>query len=714
MKRLSIALSAILLSAFAGNALADTAEIAFFRGVMTPLGFTPPTNIFAGAPGTLICHIVRDSSGKVNSGSVTFVVGYGFPGPVTFTALDIHKGAAGTNGESVINAPLGPAPVPSDPSGYGLLQTEAEIPSTDTAGVAALAGMLATPDQYYIDLHTTSFPDGAIRAQLNRATFIVPMTLMTSAKAVPAVNGGTATAPAQLIVLTGRDRAGAITSAQLIFDVNLNFGKKTTVTAVHIHRGAEGVAGPLTIDSGLGQGFFAPVTTNDSGVGNLRQFAEVDMTNPDAVATIQGLINNPRSYYMDIHTTESGANPAARDQINGTDFDKFFMTLVPPGQSGSTTPPYSPSAFLVHNLRDEDGTVLVSSVMWISNFRFPGKALFTGFDLYEGAEGETGRKLTGSGLSVAQPFPTETGFGNIFFFTTISDRDGLSGLNGIMKNPDHYYLALTTGSDSTVAARAQVVATNTALPSVTAVGNSANGGPAAPGAVISIYGTNLAKFTSDPYDARAGQAPGLTAWFGKNLPTSTDGTSVTIGGVKAPLIYVSPTQINAQVPFEVIGRGPRAVVVTNSNGAGAPATLGVGDYAPAIFATASGAAIVKAKDGSLVSASNPASAGDSLIVYATGLGPTAPAFTSGEILTSDVSWFGTIPVTAKIGSADAVVQTVTGVPAFAGLYAVTLTVPSGVPAGTAKLQLQMPVPPLSNLGFVPNYSTSAQVDLAIQ
>jgi len=82
MKRLSIALSAILLSAFAGNALADTAEIAFFRGVMTPLGFTPPTNIFAGAPGTLICHIVRDSSGKVNSGSVTFVVGYGFPGPV--------------------------------------------------------------------------------------------------------------------------------------------------------------------------------------------------------------------------------------------------------------------------------------------------------------------------------------------------------------------------------------------------------------------------------------------------------------------------------------------------------------------------------------------------------------------------------------------------------------------------------------------------------
>jgi uncharacterized protein (TIGR03437 family) len=449
-------------------------------------------------------------------------------------------------------------------------------------------------------------------------------------------------------------------------------------------------------------------------VGYLRQFTEVDMSNPDAVATIQGLINNPRSYYMDIHTTDSGANPAARDQINGSDFDKFFMTLVPPGQTGSTTPPYSPSAFLVHNLRDEDGTVLVSSVMWISNFRFPGKTTFTGFDLYEGAEGETGPKRTGTGLSVTHPFPTETGFGNIFFFTTISDPDGLAALNGVMKNPDKYYLALTTGTDGTIAARAQVAATNTALPSITSVGNSANGGPAAPGAVISIYGTNLAKFVSDPYDARAGQAPGLTSWFGKNLPTSTNGTSVTIGGVKAPLIYVSPTQINAQVPLEIIGRGPRAVVVTNSNGAGASATLGVGDYAPAVFATASGAAIVKAKDGSVVSVSNPASAGDSLIVYATGLGSTAPSFSTGEILTGDVSMFATIPVTAKIGGSDAVVQSVTGVPAFAGLYAVTLTVPSGVPAGTAKLQLRMPVPPLSNLGFVPDYSSSAQVDLAIQ
>ncbi len=62
-------------------------------------------------------------------------------------------------------------------------------------------------------------------------------------------------------------------------------------------------------------------------------------------------------------------------------------------------------------------------------------------------------------------------------------------------------------------------------------------GPLAPGAVVSIFGANLARKT-----AVAAAPP---------LPLTLADTSVSIGGYPAPLYYVSPTQINAVVPAEV-------------------------------------------------------------------------------------------------------------------------------------------------------------------
>jgi uncharacterized protein (TIGR03437 family) len=53
------------------------------------------------------------------------------------------------------------------------------------------------------------------------------------------------------------------------------------------------------------------------------------------------------------------------------------------------------------------------------------------------------------------------------------------------------------------------------------------------GAIFSIFGENLAE-------------PELR--FGPPLPTTLGGTSVTVGGIAAPLFYVSPGQINFQVP----------------------------------------------------------------------------------------------------------------------------------------------------------------------
>jgi uncharacterized protein (TIGR03437 family) len=76
-------------------------------------------------------------------------------------------------------------------------------------------------------------------------------------------------------------------------------------------------------------------------------------------------------------------------------------------------------------------------------------------------------------------------------------------------------------------------------------------GPVAAGSVVSLFGTNLA--------LRAESASGSAAW-----PKVLGGTSVFVNGVAAPLGYVGPTQINAQVPFDTEA-GPATVTVVVGN-----------------------------------------------------------------------------------------------------------------------------------------------------
>jgi len=73
-------------------------------------------------------------------------------------------------------------------------------------------------------------------------------------------------------------------------------------------------------------------------------------------------------------------------------------------------------------------------------------------------------------------------------------------------------------------------------------------GPVAPGSIVSLFGSNLA-----PRAAQASTSP----W-----PKVLETTSVFINGVAAPLGYVSPTQINAQVPSDTLpGQATVTVVV---------------------------------------------------------------------------------------------------------------------------------------------------------
>jgi uncharacterized protein (TIGR03437 family) len=134
--------------------------------------------------------------------------------------------------------------------------------------------------------------------------------------------------------------------------------------------------------------------------------------------------------------------------------------------------------------------------------------------------------------------------------------------------------------------------------------------------VAALIGSNLA-------DTSAAAPPGM-------LPTVLRDTQVLVNGSAAPLFYVSPTQINFQVPLEVSGSTAQVVVV--SNGVQGPTSeVDLATEAPGIFTVPeTGEGAVLNEDSTLNSAENPARAGSVVQIFATGLGAVSPPVPSGQ------------------------------------------------------------------------------------
>jgi uncharacterized protein (TIGR03437 family) len=196
---------------------------------------------------------------------------------------------------------------------------------------------------------------------------------------------------------------------------------------------------------------------------------------------------------------------------------------------------------------------------------------------------------------------------------------------------------------------------------IQAIGNSANpqSATASPGMLLSIFGSQLAPSTN--------QAAGTPA------PFSLAGVSARVNGLDAPVLYVSPTQVNIQVPYEA-GAGP-GVLGLHNNGQVAGIPLTIAPAAPAIFADASN---------NLYPQSTVA-AGATAMLYYTGDGDL-----NSGILTGFVSSAATPPV-SLIKSRLPVSVTVAGIPAFVQFYGlapgyvgmgeVSFTVPASLKPG---------------------------------
>lgn len=184
----------------------------------------------------------------------------------------------------------------------------------------------------------------------------------------------------------------------------------------------------------------------------------------------------------------------------------------------------------------------------------------------------------------------------------------------------------------------------------------------APGSLASVWGRELAAHSA---------LPGMYPY---PLPRELGNTSVAINGVRAPLLYVSPEQINIQVPWDV-DTGRVDMVVNRGGELSQPETAYIVQAWPGLFLAAH-------KEGAPVSSLNPAKGGETIYVYATGLGSVNAVVPSGKPPAGDLRAETLYPLSATIGeqSAPCTARLAAG---MVGIYEIEMEVPAGTPSGTA-------------------------------
>ena len=214
-------------------------------------------------------------------------------------------------------------------------------------------------------------------------------------------------------------------------------------------------------------------------------------------------------------------------------------------------------------------------------------------------------------------------------------------------------------------------------------------GPVSPNSWVAVYGTNLAATT---------RAWAASDFVGGVMPFSLDGVSVLVAGAPrlAYVGYVSPTQVNFLLPSD-LAAGTVQVSVRNSAGISLQVPLTIQAATPQLLTVDGKTALAMHANGQLVSASSPATVGETVTLNATGFGPTTPALIPG------VPPLQTVPLatapTATIGTGGATVSAAVVSAGSAGICQIAVQIPAGTASGSQAVTLQLGT---FHLGFCPD------------
>lgn len=237
-------------------------------------------------------------------------------------------------------------------------------------------------------------------------------------------------------------------------------------------------------------------------------------------------------------------------------------------------------------------------------------------------------------------------------------------LNGLQLPAGSTTITATYNGSSAATVHMNVNSSGSGSAEAPAVSKATNGASFqqgfAPGSVLSLFGSELSPLTQG-----ASSTP---------LPLSISGVEVLVNGVAAPLYYVSPGQLNVQIPYETTVGGT-AVVSMNNNGRVTTRNIHIAAASPGIFTSASG---------QLVPTAN-AARGQEIAFYITGAGAVQPAISDGLAPATGTA-LADLPapaqrITVTIGGLSANIDFM-GIPwGLVGVTQINVTVPDGLAAG---------------------------------
>jgi uncharacterized protein (TIGR03437 family) len=169
------------------------------------------------------------------------------------------------------------------------------------------------------------------------------------------------------------------------------------------------------------------------------------------------------------------------------------------------------------------------------------------------------------------------------------------------------------------------------------------------------------------------------------LPTALGDSCLTVNGVPTPMMFVSPGQLNAQIPYSVDGNA--TIVLRTPGGVSDNYNVQIRQTAPTVFRSAvpgsnsTIATVVRKRNNELVTLSNPVHRGESLTIYLTGMGRTFPAIDAGIPGPNDPPLPALIQPKVSFGGKEMGIRFAGLSPGQVGVYQIDADAPGDTPIG---------------------------------
>jgi uncharacterized protein (TIGR03437 family) len=282
--------SMLLLVAMSSTLRAETLTGAV---LLSPANEVPAiTTLNASGMSIVTINVTRDGTGAITAATIRLSANFNFPTGVTINGFHIHEQAIGKNGSVRFNSGLSGTNSLTFPNGAGRFEFNLTGPD-----LTILGRLLAKPSAFYVNIHTSDFPGGAIRGQILRlvesVSTIVPL---TTAQEVPS-NTANASGMATVTFNPTRASNGAVNGGSFTFTASVSLPPGDNVTGFHVHEGAAGANGPVLFNTGVG-GANPVVVSNGQATFSFTR----PLTSQAQVDALTRLFQNPAGFYANVHT----------------------------------------------------------------------------------------------------------------------------------------------------------------------------------------------------------------------------------------------------------------------------------------------------------------------------------------------------------------------------------------------------------------------------